>query len=167
MAKKMKMYPVKAQAVYIPEEEILPIEGGDYISVTEVNGKQVIDVDEGLITAFEGATEQLATTMEDLQQAQADIEDIQGDVSENTQGLARALKLPTTAPSVRQVVTVGTNNAQSNVPEANLVVGRADSITRQSSAPTSANTTAGLKFVVLTAEPATKYDGYIYIITEV
>lgn len=32
-------------------------------------------------------------------------------------------------------------------------------------APTAANTD-GIKIVVLSAEPATKYDGYIYLITE-
>ncbi len=32
-------------------------------------------------------------------------------------------------------------------------------------APSSANTNGKLKFVVLTDEPATKYDGYVYIIT--
>lgn len=33
-------------------------------------------------------------------------------------------------------------------------------------APTSANTDGGIRLVVLTAEPATKYSGYIYYITE-
>lgn len=33
-------------------------------------------------------------------------------------------------------------------------------------APTEANTSGRLIFVVLTSEPATKYDGYIYFITE-
>jgi len=35
----------------------------------------------------------------------------------------------------------------------------------QTSAPTSANYTGALKFVVLSSEPATKYSGYVYIIT--
>ena len=34
-------------------------------------------------------------------------------------------------------------------------------------APSSANTDGGIKIVVLTSEPATKYDGYLYIIKEV
>lgn len=33
-------------------------------------------------------------------------------------------------------------------------------------APTEANTNGKLKFVVLPAAPANKYDGYVYIITE-
>lgn len=33
-------------------------------------------------------------------------------------------------------------------------------------APTSANMDGGVKIVVLSAEPETKYDGYIYLITE-
>lgn len=40
----------------------------------------------------------------------------------------------------------------------------ADNVTYLTTAPSSANTD-GLKFVVLSAEPATKYNGYIYIIT--
>ena len=32
-------------------------------------------------------------------------------------------------------------------------------------APSSANTSGTLKVVVLSAEPATRYDGYLYIIT--
>lgn len=43
-------------------------------------------------------------------------------------------------------------------------VGKAESISYLTEAPTSANTD-GLKFVVLSSNPATKYDGYIYIIT--
>lgn len=33
-------------------------------------------------------------------------------------------------------------------------------------APSSANTEGGIKIVVLSSEPATRYDGYLYIITE-
>ena len=40
---------------------------------------------------------------------------------------------------------------------------KASSVSFLSEAPTSANTD-GLKFVVLSSDPATKYDGYIYII---
>lgn len=40
----------------------------------------------------------------------------------------------------------------------------ADNVTYLTTAPSSANTD-GLKFVVLSAEPATKYNGYIYFIT--
>lgn len=42
--------------------------------------------------------------------------------------------------------------------------GKADSISYLTEAPTAPNTD-GLKFVVLSSNPATKYDGYIYIIT--
>lgn len=41
----------------------------------------------------------------------------------------------------------------------------AEGISYTTVAPTKANTD-GLKFVVLPAEPTTKYDGWIYIITE-
>lgn len=41
----------------------------------------------------------------------------------------------------------------------------ASGIQYTTTAPTTANTD-GLKFVVLSAEPATRYDGYLYIITE-
>lgn len=40
-----------------------------------------------------------------------------------------------------------------------------DSVAYTTTAPTSANTSGRLKFVVLSSEPATKYDGYLYIIT--
>lgn len=42
----------------------------------------------------------------------------------------------------------------------------ADTVRYDTSAPTSANTSGGLKVVVLSEEPATRYDGYLYIITE-
>lgn len=42
--------------------------------------------------------------------------------------------------------------------------GIVSAIAFQTKAPTSDNT-EGLKFVVLSSNPATKYDGYIYIIT--
>lgn len=42
--------------------------------------------------------------------------------------------------------------------------GTADGVAYLTEAPTSANTD-GLKFVVLSSDPATKYDGYIYFIT--
>ncbi len=41
---------------------------------------------------------------------------------------------------------------------------QADSVACLTEAPTAANTD-GLKFVVLSSDPETKYDGYIYIIT--
>ena len=41
----------------------------------------------------------------------------------------------------------------------------ADGISYATTAPTKANTN-GLKFVVLSSEPDTKYDGWVYIITE-
>ena len=44
------------------------------------------------------------------------------------------------------------------------IPGVADTVVYLTEAPTSANTD-GLKFVVLSSDPATKYDGYIYIIT--
>ena len=47
---------------------------------------------------------------------------------------------------------------------AELTAVQADSVAYLTEAPTSANTD-GLKFVVLSSDPATKYDGYIYIIT--
>ena len=44
------------------------------------------------------------------------------------------------------------------------IPGVADTVVYLTEAPTAANTD-GLKFVVLSSDPATKYDGYIYIIT--
>lgn len=41
----------------------------------------------------------------------------------------------------------------------------ADELKYLTTAPTSANTSGNLKFVVLSAEPVTKYDGYVYLIT--
>lgn len=43
--------------------------------------------------------------------------------------------------------------------------GSAKGVKYQTTAPTSANTDGDLKFVVLDSDPATKYAGYIYIIT--
>lgn len=42
---------------------------------------------------------------------------------------------------------------------------KAGGVSYLTEAPTS-NNTDGLKFVVLSSEPATKYEGYLYIITE-
>jgi hypothetical protein len=44
-------------------------------------------------------------------------------------------------------------------------VGYVSGLPYSTSAPTSANTEGNLKIVVLASEPATKYDGYLYIIT--
>lgn len=44
--------------------------------------------------------------------------------------------------------------------------GSANGVKYVTTAPTSANTEGDLKFVVLASDPATKYSGYIYIITE-
>lgn len=43
---------------------------------------------------------------------------------------------------------------------------RADSVFYSTTAPTSANDTGNIKIVVLSSEPAKRYDGYLYIITE-
>ena len=47
----------------------------------------------------------------------------------------------------------------------NTITSIGDSINYLTSAPTSANTSGRLIFVVLSSEPSTKYDGYLYIIT--
>ena len=48
----------------------------------------------------------------------------------------------------------------------NAVYSVGDSVNYLTTAPSSANTSGRLKFVVLSSEPATYYDGYYYIITE-
>jgi len=50
-------------------------------------------------------------------------------------------------------------------PQRAITAGFADTVLYDTSAPTSANTSGGLKVVVLSSEPATRYDGYLYIIT--
>lgn len=88
-----------------------------------------------------------------------------------TNKLARALVTPATAPAETKLVAVDSTNAQAMI-EAGVGIGISGSfITNEgvnytTTAPTAANTDGSLKFVVLSSEPATKYDGYIYLITE-
>lgn len=62
-------------------------------------------------------------------------------------------------------VQFNTINNQTVFGSGNIDVSQASSISYLTTAPSSANTDGGLKFVVLSSEPATKYSGYIYIIT--
>lgn len=83
--------------------------------------------------------------------------------------LGRALLTPLSSPATDQLVGVDTSNAQEmlNVGTGLEVSAGALNVTGVSYLTTapSANNTDGLKFVVLSSEPATYYTGYYYIIT--
>jgi hypothetical protein len=68
---------------------------------------------------------------------------------------------------VANIVTEGTYNASSNkIATMNDLPTSVSEVEYLTTAPSSANTSGKLKFVVLSSEPSTYYNGYIYYITE-
>lgn len=63
---------------------------------------------------------------------------------------------------LHKVISISSSSTDQQYPSAKCVYNNLAYIT---TAPSSANTTGMLKVVVLSSEPTTKYDGYLYIIT--
>jgi len=70
------------------------------------------------------------------------------------------LYVPYATTSQKGVISAGTGLSVSSG------VASVSGVSYTTTAPSSANTSGDLKFVVLSSEPSTKYDGYLYIITE-
>jgi len=68
--------------------------------------------------------------------------------------------------TIGKVTSVSNASTDAQVPTAKCLYDYGQEVSYLTTAPSSANTSGRLKIVVLTSEPATKYDGYIYFITE-
>lgn len=68
--------------------------------------------------------------------------------------------------TIQKVTTISSSSTNNQVPSALAAYNFGQEVSYTTTAPSSANTSGRLKIVVLTSEPATKYDGYIYFITE-
>lgn len=79
-------------------------------------------------------------------------------------GNGNAVMLSSRNTSANPTLSGGESEATSlRLNSTNYALGK--SVSYLTTAPTSANTSGRLQFVVLSAEPANKYDGYLYIIT--
>lgn len=68
--------------------------------------------------------------------------------------------------ALQKTTSISSSSTNTQIPTSKSVYNYCQEVSYLTTAPSSANTSGRLKIVVLTSEPATKYDGYIYFITE-
>lgn len=161
-------------AVGYPDYPISRIEQYlDYIA--EHSGTAFEPTEEQLAAMNSGITEAKVTSFEGKQDA-LNADQLNAVNSGITSSLVnRTILAPVNAPTEKVLLGVNTSNAEvqyklgtglatdeSTSPYTIDVKG----VSYLTTAPTSANTAGDLKIVVLSSEPATKYAGYMYLITE-